>query len=112
MIERDEIWQEINTITEETTLYDFPFLANEKRKEEIISEKKIHIEEQLKQLAPELWPSNVSLDQAWNAALEHANNCFESMPPKCKINGFYLQELMHFYSEKIGQLILSKAEEG
>jgi hypothetical protein len=53
---RDDILHGVNAIIEETAFYDFPFLANEKRKKEIIDEKKFHMEEQLKQLAPELWP--------------------------------------------------------
>jgi hypothetical protein len=107
---RDDILHGINAIIEETTFYDFPFLANEKRKKEIIGEKKIYIEDQLKQLAPELWPLDVEVDQAWDEALDHANRSFESIPSK-KINGFYLQELMHFYSENLGQIILSQVEE-
>jgi hypothetical protein len=107
---RDDILHGVNAIIEETAFYDFPFLANEKRKKEIIDEKKFHMEEQLKQLAPELWPLDVEVDQAWNEALDHVNRSFESIPSKTKINGFYLQELMHFYSEKLGQIILSQVK--
>jgi len=71
-------------------------------------EKKVYIEEQLEQLAPALWPSDVTLGQVWNEALEHTNKSFESLPSKVKINGFYLQELMHYYSEKVGRIILSQ----
>lgn len=111
MSNRDYIISGINTIIDETTSYDFPFFANEERKKEIIYEKKFYIEEKLKQLAPELWPSNTTLNIVWNEALEHANKNFKSLPQKLKINGFYLQELMHFYSEKLGQIILSQVEE-
>ena len=43
--------------------------------------------------------------------MEHVNQSFESLPPNVKINGFYLQELMHFYSERLGKIILSRIEE-
>ncbi|MBZ4670764.1 MAG: hypothetical protein JG769_1068 [Oscillospiraceae bacterium] len=111
MNKKSDILYEINKVIQETTSYDFPFLANESRKAEIIDEFKIHIEEQLKQLAPELWPTDVVLTEAWNESLEYVKQKFESLPPMIKINGFYLQELMHFYSEKLGQIILSKTEE-
>ena len=101
----------INNIIEETTTYDFPFLASEKRKREIIEALKKHIEEQLEQLAPELWLPDTMLCQVWNDSMEHVNQSFESLPPNVKINGFYLQELMHFYSERLGKIILSRIEE-
>lgn len=108
MDNRDDILHGITSIIQETTFFDFPFFANEERKEEIITEKKVYIEEKLEQLAPALWPSDATLGQAWNEALEHTSKSFESLPSKVKINGFYLQELMHCYSEKVGQIILSK----
>jgi hypothetical protein len=107
---RDDIMRGVNAIIEETSFYDFPLLANEKRKKEIIDEKKGHMEEQLKRLAPELWPSDDAVNQVWNESLNHVNKSFESIPSKIKINGFYLQELLHFYSEKLGQIILSQVE--
>lgn len=111
MDNKSEILCGINNIIEETTTYDFPFLASEKRKREIIEELKKHIEEQLEQLAPERWLPDTMLCQAWNDSMEHANQSFESLPSKVKINGFYLQELMHFYSESLGKIILSRTEE-
>lgn len=112
MNNRGNISCRVNTIIEETILYDFPFGANEKRKKKIINEKKFYIEEQLRQLAPELWPPVTVVDQMWNEALEHTNKSFETLPSKIRINGFYLQELMHCYSEKLGQIILSQVERG
>lgn len=111
MDNRSDVLSRINNIIKETTSYDFPFLANDKRKNEIIEELKKHIEEQFEQLVPELWLSNTMLNQVWSESVEHANQSFESLPSKLKINGFYLQELMHFYSERLGEIILSQMEE-
>ena len=102
---------EINNIIEETTTYDFPFLANEKRKAEIIEELKQHIEKQFQQLILEKCLPDSVLSQAWNESVDHADQSFESLPEKVKINGFYLQELMHFYAERLGEIVLSKTKE-
>ncbi len=31
---------------------------------------------------------------------------FQSLPAQKRLNGFYLQELMHYYAEKLGESIL------
>ena len=60
----------------------------------------------MRRLAPEAFPSDTELKQIWKETLEYTNHKFESLPLKIKINGFYLQELMHFYSEKLGQQMM------
>lgn len=111
MDNRKEFLQGLSLVIKETTVFDFPFLASDVRKTEIIEEKKVYIEEQVKQLAPELWLPEADLIRVWNEALAHADKCYKSMPSKLKINGFYLQELMHFYSDRLGQMILSQIKE-
>ncbi len=106
MSDRDDVWLGIASINQETMSFDFPFCANQKKKGEIIAEKKSYIEEQLRRLAPEAFPADTELEQTWKEALEHTNQKFESLPLKIKINGFYLQELMNFYSEKLGQQMM------
>ena len=41
---KKDISKEINCIIEETTQYDFPFLASQEKKKAIITEKKLYIE--------------------------------------------------------------------
>ncbi len=106
MSDRDDVWFGIDSIIQETMSFDFPFWANRKKKGEIIVEKKAYIEEQLRRLAPEAFPSDTELEQTWKETLEHTNHKFESLPLKIKINGFYLQELMNFYSEKLVQQMM------
>lgn len=108
MENRDRILKDIDAIVEETTLYDFGFLVSEERKNEMIQEKKVHVEKELKKAARELWPSDMELDQAWNEAVENTEKKFASLPPQIRINGFYLQELLHCYSKKIKEAILSR----
>lgn len=111
MNNKDDILQDIESVIKETKSFDFPFWASEKRKAEIIEEKKKYIEEQLKQLDPDSFPADIVLTQTWKEAVEHANLKFKSLPSKVKINGFYLQELISFYSEKLGQQMLNYTRE-
>ncbi len=41
------------------------------------------------------------MQEIWNEAVEYADEQFKSLDPKYKINGFYLQELLHYYAQKI-----------
>lgn len=104
----DRILKDIDAVVKETTLYDFGFLVSEEKKSEMIQEKKIHVEKKLREAVKELWPSDMELDQVWNEAIESTEKKFASLPSQIKINGFYLQELLHCYSEKIKKIILSR----
>lgn len=48
---------EINQILEETTKFDFPFWANEKKRKIIFLEKKLYIEEKFKNIMPKHFPN-------------------------------------------------------
>ena len=54
---KKDISKEINCIIEETTQYDFPFLASQEKKKAIITEKKLYIEEKLRRILPESFPN-------------------------------------------------------
>ena len=101
----------INKLTQETTSYDFPFLSNTEKKTEIINNLKEHIEREIKKIVPELVISDEVLSKIWNESLEHANKSFESLSPNLRLNGFYLQELMYCYSEKLGEYITTQSED-
>ena len=105
----NDIKSGINTILEETTKFDFPFLANEENKKRIILEKKLYIEKRIKDLFPATYPKEEELQDAWNEAIAYANDQFKSLPEKRKLNGFYLQELLHCYVELLGNIVVSNA---
>lgn len=103
---KKDIEKEINCIIEETTQYDFPFLASQDKKKAIITEKKLYIEEKIKRILPEGFQNEDILKKMWEESVEYSDEQFESLSEKHKLNGFYLQELIHCYSEKIGNIIL------
>ena len=96
----------IEQLIQETTQWDFPFFASIKKKKEILTEKKGYLEEQLQQVAPELFPSKTELEKLWTEAVAWAQEPFASLPEKNRLNGFYLQELMHSYGEKIADWMM------
>lgn len=105
----------MNTIIEqlinETVFYDFPFMASENKKKEIILEKKLHIETIFGKVYVERFPKQDVLNEIWDEAVKQADESFPSLSPKMKINGFYLQELMHYYSGKLYMICESKNNE-
>lgn len=104
---KKKIIKEIDSVLEETTQFDFPFLANQEKKKKIIEEKKSYIEERLKKIAPESLPIEDTLKEIWDESVDYAADQFKSLSEKHRLNGFYLQELMHCYAEKIGTTILN-----
>lgn len=102
---KNNIRKQIGKVLEETTHFDFPFMAKPEKKKTIIAEKKLYIEEQLKKVAPERFPNEDTLKEIWDESVAYADEQFKSLSEKNKLNGFYLQELMHDYTEKIGDRI-------
>ena len=103
----NDIANRIAAVIDTTRTYDFPFLADETTKEAVIRAKKASIEDQFRHIAP-VWPGDALLAQWWAESAAAAAACFDSLPPKARINGFYLQELMHRYAACIGKFILSE----
>lgn len=97
---------EIDNILDKTTQFDFPVFANEEKKKAILLEKKSYIEEEIKIIAPELFPDEEKMKKIWKESVGYADEQFKSMPIKKRLNGFYLQELMHYYAEKLGDSIV------
>lgn len=97
----------IKYIIDETTRFDFPFLASQEHKREIILKKKLYIEEKLKCLMPNFFPNEDILCEIWNESIKHTDKQFNFLSDNKKINGFYLQELSHCYAEKISSIILN-----
>lgn len=101
------IKKEIDNILEETTRFDFPFLANEEKKKAILLEKKLYIEEAFQIIASKQFPDEEKLKKIWKESVAYADEQFQSLPTKKRLNGFYLQELMHCYAEKLGDSMIA-----
>lgn len=98
---------EIDNILDETTQFDFPVFANEEKKKVILLEKKLYIEEEFKIIAPKLFTNEEKMKKIWKESVEYADEQFKSLPIKKRLNGFYLQELMHYYAEKLRDSIVA-----
>ena len=92
----------INRLLNETMHMDFPFLAGEDKKKRIVEDKKIYIEDTIKE--------KLELNKLWNEALDYAGSKFDSLPVSKRLNGFYLQELMHRYVELLGNVVTENKE--
>ena len=89
---------------------DFPFLAGEDKKKSIIEDKKIYIENTIKTEFKEKYPRECELNNLWNEAVDYAGSKFDSLPVSKRLNGFYLQELMHRYVELLGNVVTENKE--
>lgn len=102
---------EIANLLMETTRFDFPFLASIEKKKEIILEKKLYVEKKIEVLAPLSFPDNENKEKIWEKSVEYAEERFKSLPQNKRLNGFYLQELMHYYAEQLGKYIMNYKKE-
>ncbi len=98
----DKVYEAIEEILNETIQFDFPIFVKEDKKKEIILEKKKYIEEKFKIINPILFNHEDKINEIWTESIDYANKQFEFLPIDKRINGFYLQELMHCYAEKLG----------
>lgn len=96
----------IDNILEETTQFDFPFFASEEKKKIILLEKKFYIDEEFKAIAPELFSNEEKMKEIWKESVKYAKKQFNSLPVKKRLNGFYLQELMYNYVERLRDSII------
>ncbi len=103
----EALLKQIENVVDETTDFDFPFFASDKIKHEIITEKKLYIERKLRTLAGGLWLDESYQKELWDNAFEHTEKEFSSLSLKTRLNGFYLQELMHEYSNGLGKAIIA-----
>ena len=96
----------IQQLLQETTQWDFPFFASTEKKKKILEEKKRYLEKHLQQIKSEAFPTETKLEELWAEAVACAQEPFASLPEKNRMNGFYLQELMHSYGEKLADWIM------
>lgn len=93
---RDELY----SILEETTKLDFPFLASGKKKAEILMKVKNEFDERIdKVLQGSGTDLIVAREVLWAGAKKHSDEEFKSLKESQRLNGFYLQEIMHEYVE-------------
>lgn len=107
LVEKKEIEKKAEAIIEETIQFDFPFLSSQDRRREIVLEKKQYVEEKLQEVAEEIFPAEDELRKIWEESVEQTERKFSSLSSKTRLNGFYLQELLHYYAGKIRDEILS-----
>ena len=104
----NDIKTEIDNLQEETTHFDFPFFTNLEKKKNILNCKRTYVECKLKAISGDKYPNQNFIDEEWEKAVKYADEQFKSLPEDIRINGFYLQELMHYYVEQLGTVILSE----
>ena len=78
-------------------------------KKRIVEDKKIYMKIQIKKSICN-YPEKLELNQLWNEALDYAGSKTDSLPVSKKLNGFYLQELMHRYVELLGNVVTENKE--
>ena len=97
--------EDMQTIVNNTTLLSFPFLAGEKRKQELIDITRQDLDTEILALIGdnnELKDKFLGIkDNIWKKADAEAKKQFTTLPKKLKINSFYLQELAHNYTQMI-----------
>ena len=103
----NSIKMETNNILDKTIQFYFPLFANDEKKQIILLEKKLYIEEEFKRIAPGLFHDEEKIEKIWKESVEYADEQFKSLPTKRRLNSFYLQELMHRYAEKLGDSIVA-----
>lgn len=104
---KEIIKEEIDKLLMETARFDFPFFASAERKKAIISEKKLYIEKKMEVFAPQLFSDNERKEKIWEESVKYVEEQFKSLPRNKRLNGFYLQELMHYYTEQLGNNIMN-----
>ena len=98
---------EIDNLLIETTQFDFPFLSNMKKKNKILNDKRMYVESELKGISGKKYPTKDVVDEVWKDAIKYTDEQFKSLPANKRLNGFYLQELMHYYVEQLSVIILA-----
>lgn len=102
--------REIKNLLEETTQFDFPFLASVEKKETILNENRTYIENELRTIAKDLYPSEDVIERVWEESVEYADGQFKTLPENKRLNGFYLQEIMHRYVEVLAEIIFDREQ--
>ena len=105
-MELKKIKSKIDELLEETEKFDFPFLASYTQKQEILEEKKEYIYDYLLEVLGEERVKEIPLEKIWKDAKEIVDPKFGMLSEKRKMNGFYLQEIMHEYVSIILEYIL------
>ncbi|MDD7280389.1 hypothetical protein [Floccifex sp.] len=103
--------KEVEQLLEETTKLDFPFLSKKETKEQIIRDNKRYFEDKLKSIFKTKYINSELIEEVWKQSVDYAQKQFKSLPEKQRINGFYLQELMHYYVEQLSAILEASLED-
>ena len=91
----------IESLHEYTTTLSLPILAGKSKKEEILKEMKMQIDERILALCNDKTKFKKKKESMWKQAEESACKEFNTLPDKLQLNSFYLQEVMHQYVELV-----------
>lgn len=86
-----------------TMKLEFPFLAGDEKKQEILSKDKLDIDTEIDCMIEKYqirWDNRISeREKIWDSAKAAAEKKFNTLPVSLRMNSFFLQELMHGYAE-------------
>ena len=105
----------LQQIVEATEKLDFPLMSTLKIRQTILQEEKSNFEAQIGRLVASYgfddMLSDINCADLWAKADAAARTQFGNISEKQMLNGFYLQEVMHRYTELISKAIISKVDQ-
>ena len=105
----------LQQIVKATEKLDFPWMSTWKSRQAILQAEKSKAEEQIGTLVASCGfadgLSSISCAALWEEADAAARTQFGNMPEKQLLNGFYLQEVMHRYTELISKAIIERVDQ-
>ena len=105
----------LQQIVEATEKLDFPLMSTLKIRQTILQEEKSNFEAQIGRLVASYgfddMLSDINCADLWAKADAAARTQFGNISEKQMLNGFYLQEVMHRYTELISKAIIQKVDQ-
>lgn len=106
--------KELHQIVKATEKLNFPWMSTLKKRQSILQAEKNKIETQIRKLIASYGIDDVlnsiSFTDFWEQADTAARSQFGKLSERQMLNGFYLQEVMHRYTELIANAIISKVD--
>ncbi len=105
----------LQQIVEATEKLDFPWMSTLKSRQAILQAEKSNVEARIEKLVASCgfddMLSNINFADLWEEADTSARTQFGNISEKQMLNGFYLQEVMHRYTELISKAIIQKVDQ-
>ena len=109
------IKKELQHIVKATEKLDFPWMSTLKSRQTILQAEKSEAETQIEKLLASCgfddMLNSIDFDDLWEEADAAARTQFGDISEKQMLNGFYLQEVMHRYTELISKAIILKVDQ-